>query len=125
MYANFQKLSKSKEYKDLMWEAAAAYTLPEVEEKMEDLKKINKDAHAWLLKEPPSNWARCYYTSRAKCNRMGNNVSESFNDSIKEARNKPVLTMMDTIWRQIMKRYQERIQFSQSIQHNLCPRYTM
>lgn len=58
MYANFQKLFKGKEYKDLMWGAASAYTKPGFYEKMEELKKLNKETYDWLIKESPEYWAR-------------------------------------------------------------------
>ena len=70
MHANFSKLFKGKEYKNLMWGAAAAYTVQEFEQKMKDIKAVNKDAFNWLLRESPRNWARCMFSPSAKCNRM-------------------------------------------------------
>ncbi|KAF7117126.1 hypothetical protein RHSIM_RhsimUnG0001800 [Rhododendron simsii] len=78
-YADFQKEHKGKELKDLMWGAASAYTLPEFQQKMRELMAISVKAHEWSLKVPPKYWARCFYSPRAKTNRMVNNLSESFN----------------------------------------------
>ncbi|XP_057478210.1 uncharacterized protein LOC130765725 [Actinidia eriantha] len=122
MHANFSKLFKRKEYKNLMWGAAAAYTVQKFEQRLEEIKTVNKDAYNWLLRESPSNWARCMFSPRAKCNRMDNNTSESFNSSIKEARDMPILTMLEMIRKQLMKRYQDRMLFSQTFTSNICPR---
>ena len=104
-----------------MWGAAAAYTVQEFEQRLEEIKTVNKDAYNWLLRESPSNWARCMFSPRAKCNRMDNNTSEAFNSSIKEARDMPILTMLEMIRRQLMKRYQDRMLFSRTFTSNICP----
>ncbi|XP_058202890.1 uncharacterized protein LOC131317348 [Rhododendron vialii] len=51
MYANFNKTYKGKEYKDLFWGAAFAYTVLEFNDKMAEIKSVDKKAHEWLLQE--------------------------------------------------------------------------
>ncbi|KAH7835968.1 hypothetical protein Vadar_031565 [Vaccinium darrowii] len=104
MYSNYQKLFKGKELKDLMWGAASAYTVPEFEAKMRELKAMSNEAHDWLLREPIEHWARCKYSPRAQMGRMVNNLSESFNNAIKEVRDKPILTMLEGLRRYVMQR---------------------
>ncbi|KAI8550495.1 hypothetical protein RHMOL_Rhmol06G0111400 [Rhododendron molle] len=119
-YSNFQKVHKGKELKDLMWEAASAYTLHEFRAKMMEVRAVDVKAHEWLLKEPPKYWARCFYSPRAKTNRMVNNLSESFNNSIKKVRDQPILTMMEGLKRYVMQRYVERTKFCNSFKTNIC-----
>ncbi|KAI8554265.1 hypothetical protein RHMOL_Rhmol05G0084700 [Rhododendron molle] len=76
MYANFNKIYKGKEYKDLFWGAASAYTVPEFNEQMTEIYGVHKKAHEWMLQEEKEVWARAYYHSRSKVNRMDNNMSE-------------------------------------------------
>ncbi|XP_058212292.1 uncharacterized protein LOC131324362 [Rhododendron vialii] len=121
MYANFRILFKGKDLKDLMWGVACAYTVLEFELKMNQLLQLNPEAHEWLLKEPPQHWARCFFSPMPKCNRLDNNLSESFNKSIMEARDKPILTMLEMIRRQLMSRFQERFHFIQKFSGLICP----
>ncbi|KAI8558838.1 hypothetical protein RHMOL_Rhmol04G0127500 [Rhododendron molle] len=121
MYSNFQKVHEGKELKELMWGAASAYTIPEFRQKMMEVTAVDVKAHEWLLKEPPKYWARCFYSPRAKTNRMVNNLSESFNNSIKKVRDQPILTMMEGLRRSVMQRYVERTKFCNSFKTNICP----
>ncbi|KAH7855542.1 hypothetical protein Vadar_026018 [Vaccinium darrowii] len=65
----------------------------------EEIAEIDQSAYDWLMREEPRTWARCMYGTRSKYNRMDNNTSEAFNDAIKEARDQPILTMLETIRR--------------------------
>ncbi|XP_058181319.1 uncharacterized protein LOC131299757 [Rhododendron vialii] len=121
MYANFNKTYKGKEYKDMFWGAASAYTIPEFNEKMAKIKNVDKKAHEWLLNEVPDVWARAYYNPRSMVNRMDNNMSEGFNTWISEARDKPIVTLVDTIRRQLMVRYVARLDYSSKFKGKLCP----
>ncbi|KAH7842659.1 hypothetical protein Vadar_007781 [Vaccinium darrowii] len=88
---------------------------------MRDLKAISKEAHDWLLREPIEHWARCQYSPRAQTSRMVNNISESFNNAIKEVRDKPILTMLEGLRRYVMQRYVERTKFSEKFTSKICP----
>ncbi|KAH7835706.1 hypothetical protein Vadar_029032 [Vaccinium darrowii] len=121
MYANFSKTYRGKELKDMFWGAASAYTKPEFEEHMEILKSANKDAHEWMVREVPEVWARSFYNPRSKVNRMDNNMREEFNNWIQEARDMPILTMLETIKRQLMARYVARLEYSNKFNGPLCP----
>ncbi|XP_058180113.1 uncharacterized protein LOC131298654 [Rhododendron vialii] len=121
MYANFNKTYKGKEYKAMFWGAASAYTIPEFNEKMAEIKNVDKKAHEWLLNEVPEVWARAYNNPRSMVNRMDNNMSEGFNTWISEARDKPIVTLVDTIRRQLMVRYVARLDYSSKFKGKLCP----
>lgn len=120
-YANFQKEHKGKELKDLMWGAASAYILLEFQQKMRELRAISVKAHEWLLKVPPKYWARCFYGPRAKTNRMVNNLSDSFNNAIKQVRDKHIISMMEGLRRYIMQRHVERAKFGTTFKSKICP----
>ncbi|XP_058228013.1 uncharacterized protein LOC131336247 [Rhododendron vialii] len=51
MYANYNKTYKGKEYKDLFWGAASAYTVSELNKQMADMKRVDKKAYEWMLSE--------------------------------------------------------------------------
>ncbi|KAI8539131.1 hypothetical protein RHMOL_Rhmol09G0157200 [Rhododendron molle] len=99
MYSNFSKVYKGKKWKDLMWKATSVYTVQEFEYHMNAIKKIDEGAYEYLISEDPKTWARCMYGLRSKCNRMDNNTSKAFNQAIKDARDEPILTMLESIRR--------------------------
>ncbi|KAH7842308.1 hypothetical protein Vadar_003843 [Vaccinium darrowii] len=72
--------------------------------KDEGVEGMSKEAHDWLLRDPIKHWARCKYSPRAQTGRMVNNISESFNNAIKEVRDKPILTMLEGLRRYVMQR---------------------
>ncbi|KAI8564270.1 hypothetical protein RHMOL_Rhmol03G0168400 [Rhododendron molle] len=47
---------------------------PEFNKQMAKMKRVDKKAHEWMLKEEKEVWAKAYYSSRSKVNRMDNNV---------------------------------------------------
>ena len=112
---------KGKEYKDLM---SGLPLLPRAnfEQMMKHIKSMDKAAYDWLMRESPRNWARCMFNPREKYNRMDNNISEGFNSSVKYARDKPILIVMEIIRRKGMSRYQDMIMFIQGFKCNICPR---
>ncbi|XP_058211693.1 uncharacterized protein LOC131323870 [Rhododendron vialii] len=122
MYSNFSKVYKGKEWKDLMWKVASVYTIQEFEYHMNAIKEIDEGAYEYLMSEDPKTWARCMYGLRSKCNRMDNNTSEAFNQAIKDARDEPILTMLESIRRYLMTRLQIRRQMCMGCEDTLCPR---
>ncbi|KAH7842692.1 hypothetical protein Vadar_008109 [Vaccinium darrowii] len=100
----------------------AVSTVQEFEVKMKEIAHVDPTAYEWLMKEEPKYWARCMYGTRAKCNRMDNNTSEAFNEAIKEARDQPILSMVETIRRYLMTRLQTRLQMCMGWQGSICPR---
>ncbi|KAL6337106.1 hypothetical protein AAG906_036420 [Vitis piasezkii] len=73
LHANFKKDFPGKVLKDAMWSAARATTKNSFDFHMDELKKLDVKAYEWLVK------------------------LDSFNGWILEARDKPVLTMMEII----------------------------
>ncbi|XP_012841115.1 PREDICTED: uncharacterized protein LOC105961430 [Erythranthe guttata] len=121
LYANFKNVYKGDDLKNLVWGAAYAYTKEEFKKHMDDLKTLNVDAYHWLMKEHPSTWARSHFSTNAKCNLVSNNISESFNNWINEARDKPIITMMEHIRHQMMSRFQEQKDDLRKFYSDICP----
>ena len=72
---------------------------------MEKMKVLNKDAYAWLEKMPPNTWVRAFFSEYPKCDILLNNTCEVFNNYILEARELPILTMIQKIKSQLMVRH--------------------
>ena len=49
-------------YKELLWKAATATTVPYFQIAMEELKAFSKPCYDWLVKIPPQHWARSHFS---------------------------------------------------------------
>jgi hypothetical protein len=105
LYANFRDEGyRGVALKEKLWACATSYTEFEFRQHMEELKKINKDAFEYLDKIDPSGWSRAWFTTNTRCDLLVNNISECFNSYILKARDKPILTMLEMIRKQLMRR---------------------
>jgi len=75
---------------------------------MVELKNYNPSAYESLLKTNPRTWSRAYVRIGSCYNDNLNNLSESFNRTIRQARRKPLLDMLEDIRRQCMVQNQKR-----------------
>lgn len=65
-------------------------------------------AYESLLKTEPKRWCRAFFDPESHCADVHNNLSEAFNRTIKMARAKPVISMLEDIRRQTMTRISRR-----------------
>ncbi|XP_010694334.3 uncharacterized protein LOC104907145 [Beta vulgaris subsp. vulgaris] len=75
---------------------------------MAAIKFLSQDAYNYLAAIPPKYWARHAFLTRSKSNLLLNNLCETFNSVIKEARDKPIITCLEWIRRYVMKRNTEK-----------------
>jgi hypothetical protein len=108
--------------KELLWAAASAYTDIEFRYHMEEIKKLNPTAFEYLEKIDPSGWSRLWFNDYPKCDLLVNNISECFNSYILKARDKPILTMLEMIRKQLQRRYQLKRDGIKTLKGKLCPR---
>ncbi|KAL4573837.1 hypothetical protein LXL04_020656 [Taraxacum kok-saghyz] len=71
---------------------------------MDDLKKVNTEAHQWLCKIPPKHWARSHFTGTALSDAVTNNLCEVFNSKIGKACDKPIIICLEYIREYLMRR---------------------
>uniref|UniRef100_A0A2N9FNG2 SWIM-type domain-containing protein n=1 Tax=Fagus sylvatica TaxID=28930 RepID=A0A2N9FNG2_FAGSY len=95
IYANFRDSDhRGKALKDKLWAAASAYTEFEFNAHMAELKKLLPPAYEYLSKIPVATWSR----------------------------DKPILTMLDTIRRKLMRRFQVNRASIAKMSGKLCPK---
>ncbi|XP_027099030.1 uncharacterized protein [Coffea arabica] len=121
MYQNFNQKCKGKEMKDMFWAATSAGNEREWKMAMIELKKANKEAAEWLSRIPPALWSRSHFTGYSKCDILVNNLNESFNNYILEARELPIIGMLEWIRRRLMQRIQTKRSGMQKFQGEICP----
>ena len=71
---------------------------------MDEIKEKNENAYIWLSERPAQEWSRSHFSTISKCDMLLNNLCEVFNKYILEAREKPILTMCETIRCKLMNR---------------------
>ena len=64
---------------------------------MDEMKALNEDAYNWLGEMSPNTWVRAFFIEFPKCDILLNNCCEVFNKYILEARELPILSMMEKI----------------------------
>ncbi|KAL0429259.1 UNVERIFIED_CONTAM: hypothetical protein Sradi_0551900 [Sesamum radiatum] len=110
-------------FKNILWKAARASTVGEFKMRMEEMKKLDQGAFDWFNDKPPQEWSKSHFNEIPKCDMLLNNCCESFNANIMDARDKPILTMLEWIREYLMKRLQEnRDRASKKWKGTLCPK---
>jgi hypothetical protein len=105
LYQNFQGHFKGENLKDQLWACARSSSILQWENNMSKMKDLNIDAHTWLEKMEPKTWVKAYFSTFPKCDILLNNSCEVFNRYILEARELPILSMLEKIKCQLMTRY--------------------
>ncbi|CAL8998312.1 unnamed protein product [Prunus brigantina] len=124
LFSNYSLLFKAKSLRDKFWEASYATTVPHFTRAMEDLKKLSKDAYEWLTSpdKPPRHWSKSHFNTHLKCDMLLNNLCESFNATILECRDRPILSMFEHIRCKLMRRIQGRRDKMLKWNKPICPR---
>jgi hypothetical protein len=105
LYQNFQGQFKGEVIKNHLWTCARSSCMRHWENNMQKMKEIDADAHKWLEQMAPNTWVRSFFSSFPKCDVLLNNNCEVFNSYILEARELPILSMLERIKTQIMTRH--------------------
>ncbi|XP_010548876.1 PREDICTED: uncharacterized protein LOC104820207 [Tarenaya hassleriana] len=108
VYANWKKVFKGLDLKLLFWKVATSFHSVEYATAMDELKDKDPMAHEALVRQRPEQWARSFFKEGSQCGDVHNNLSESFNRTIKAARLRPVIDMLEDIRRQTMQRIAKR-----------------
>ncbi|GAA0152104.1 hypothetical protein LIER_37424 [Lithospermum erythrorhizon] len=111
IYQNFKKDHRGGKYlRDRLWEVARSTNKEEYKKAMQKMKNTSEAAHRWLEDhvKPPKQWCRAFFPYNILSDMLCNNDSESFNSFILEARDKPIITMLEIIRSKIMARIKDR-----------------
>ncbi|KAG8374595.1 hypothetical protein BUALT_Bualt10G0011700 [Buddleja alternifolia] len=122
MYTNFKKSHPGLALKARLWNLAKASTEAQFTLQMQSLKDVDEVAHQWISEVHPSHWSRSYFRTYPKCDILLNNLCESFNSTLLEARNKPLLNMLERIRIYIHKTLQVRREFTDKWNDAICPK---
>lgn len=122
-HSNFRKTYSGQVYKDQFWKCAKASTVSYFNECMQGMKKIKQGAFNWLDNSlHPRFWSRSYFKEFSKCDVVINNHSEVFNKFILEARDKPIIAMLECIRNLLMMRIIRNKENMLKDKGLICPR---
>nr|XP_023879058.1 uncharacterized protein LOC111991514 [Quercus suber] len=121
IYNNFKLKFKGSELKATLWRCAAATTVREFEKRMQELKKLDREAREYVADIQPTQWTKSHFILRAISDCYVNNLSESFNSMILEARDKPIIAMLEWIRVRLMTRMYNKRTGIEKFTSDLCP----
>ncbi|KAH6776027.1 hypothetical protein C2S52_013588 [Perilla frutescens var. hirtella] len=125
LHGNMKKAGfKGDLLKDLLWDAARACTVPAFNQVMTQIKGVDVKCFEWLQSKPPREWSRSHFTTIGKCDTLVNNMCEQINNCILDARDKPILTMLEWIRQYLMgklQRYRDKADRKWE-NKKICPR---
>ncbi|XP_072062123.1 uncharacterized protein [Arachis hypogaea] len=121
LYNNFKKKFLGLELKNQMWKCAKSTHWKDWEKEMKTMRLKSEDAFRHLNSIPPRFWSRSRFSFHSKCDSLVNNMSESFNAVIVEAREKPIVTMLEDIRVYIMTKWAANRARIQVYQGNIMP----
>ncbi|XP_021721048.1 uncharacterized protein LOC110688589 [Chenopodium quinoa] len=120
IWSNFKLKWNGLAYKELLWKAAKATTVLEFNEHMQKLKTMSEKAYEYMSVIPSHCWNRHAFSSTPKSKMLLNNTCESFNNVLKQARDKPILTHVEWMRRYVMQRncqkLSEKLEFNEHMQ---------
>ncbi|KAJ1703111.1 hypothetical protein LUZ63_002890 [Rhynchospora breviuscula] len=123
MYDNFSNAGhKGKLLKDQLWSAAIATYVAGHEKCMMELQVLSKAAFEWLKRKPPTEWTKSHFPTNSKCGMLLNNLCECFNKYILDARDKPIITMLEFIRTKLMRRLQVKRDEMLKYKGPICPK---
>ena len=122
IYANWRKKHKGAMFKRVFWAAAKCCTTTSFDEAMENLKTLSREAHKDLMTQNPKYWSKAFFSTTSKCDIVDNNLSKTFNGFILEAREKPIISMLEDIRVALMVRMQEKREKTFKKGGNICSR---
>ncbi|KAG8376562.1 hypothetical protein BUALT_Bualt09G0076300 [Buddleja alternifolia] len=106
---------------------ASTYNVRQHQRVMREIERVHskrgnaQTPYEWMNDIPAIHWARCFFPSRTKCDVLVNNISESFNSYILEARELPIIDMFEWIRRKCMSRIQTKREGMEKYSGVICP----
>jgi len=88
------------------------------------LKKRCPDAIAYLDENHPYLWSRSKFSDHCKVDYINNNLSESFNNWVKEVKDLQIVEMHDNIRRMIIAKFELRSKIAESMEGKIIPSIT-
>jgi hypothetical protein len=122
LYQNLHKKHKGETLKNELWAIARSTNIPTWERNIDKLKADNEDAWKWVEELQPNSFVKAFFSDFPKCDMLLNNHSEVFNSYILEAREFPVLSMLETLFYKMMHKNVGKLKEAEKWTCTICPK---
>lgn len=122
IYANWSKLHKGESFHFLFWKAVNCTCAEKFEEAMLEMKELSEDAYEDFKKIGVKHFCKAFISEHPLCPIIVNNISESFNSTLRTCRDKPIIDMLEDIRHQIMLRSCDRREALGKYKGKRCPK---
>ncbi|CAN1305979.1 hypothetical protein LINPERPRIM_LOCUS26681 [Linum perenne] len=122
IYNNWRKKYRDPSLQKLFWNCAKASTGYFFNRHKEEIIRKNKEAAEAMVNIDPKYWSRAFFSTSVKCDSVDNNLSESFNALILEARHKPIFSMLEEIRVMCMDQIAVRRAIASKWKSSFCPK---
>ncbi|XP_019246531.1 PREDICTED: uncharacterized protein LOC109226193 [Nicotiana attenuata] len=119
--ANWCKRWRTDEFKKLLWWSAWSSYEEDFKDQLKSIGELGKEAVESLLKYPPHAWCRAYFDTVCKNQKDENNFTESVNAWLVEARQKPIIKVLEEIRIKLMNQLREREEALRSWANDFSP----
>lgn len=122
VYAAWAKKWKGEERKIAFWNCARSTFENDLKSKLRELALLGNGAVEDLLRYNIESFSKVYFRTSPKCDSIDNNMAETFNGWILEARCKPIISILEDIRTQVMRRLYIRRRFCRNWICDVAPR---
>ncbi|KAL2903319.1 Gag-Pol polyprotein [Bienertia sinuspersici] len=122
VFAHWHKSYKGDEYKCLFWNIAKAYNEADYTDAMQQLENVSEAAADAFRAYNPKVFCRAFMKTTTRCDAITNNMAETFNGYIIQARNKHLIYMLEDIRASLMQRLALKKQEMEKSTSMICPR---
>lgn len=121
IYANWRKKFKDREWQRKFWRCAKAPCISLFNLARAKLAQSTREGAQALMNTDPHRWSRAWFRLGSNCDSVDNNMCESFNKWIVEARFLPIISMLEAIRCKVMVRIQLNRTKAEKWQGIICP----
>nr|GEY63967.1 hypothetical protein [Tanacetum cinerariifolium] len=101
--------------------AAASTVQHNFYSKMNLIGNIDPEAKQWLVDRNPNSWCRAFFKMDRGCPAYENGISKSYHNSIRIARGKPLITMLEEIRVYLMQRLYSMHNLAANLEDSITP----
>ncbi|WVZ91385.1 hypothetical protein U9M48_037565 [Paspalum notatum var. saurae] len=124
VYANWRKKFKKKDFQKKWWRVAKSSCMTLFNHNKALLAQHTVEGARALMNSAPEHYCRAYFKLGSNCDSVDNNMCESFNKWIIDARFQPIISMLEAIRCKVMVRIQHQRELAERWHGKICPNIT-
>ncbi|XP_074314199.1 uncharacterized protein LOC141649406 [Silene latifolia] len=122
IFANWHKSYKGEEMKMMFWQCAKAYNQADFDEAVATMREVDPRAADAFIRCNPTLFCRAFINTRTTNDVIVNNMAETFNAYIINARSKHLIYMLEDIRTMLMQRLVTKKNEMEQVGGVICPK---